>query len=391
MPNNLYQHPRKEPNRWRYRQQDESWYYFDAPTTDAIAAAEQLNQDRQNHEKPKQPKPGRLSFTRHVDEFIKERENRDPSLQQKQSWRDRRGYLRKLAKDMQHTTINRVTLMDLQKYWDSFSGNAQRSRRAEFKRFFNHLITRELCPTLICNPFTTDDSKAQVAMRAKPAKARLRLSTEQFWQIYNKAGEMGLTFLQTAMGISLTTTMRRSDICDLRFDDHVIGAHLRKQINKSHAQLSQAEFKADPSNLSWNLEKQPILRKLINQAKESSLMHARCPHIIHFKPERRIKGDNRQHSHQVLPDYLTRAFADARDACGCFANLPTKARPSFHEIRSLSSHLYKKTYGNDRIKEVQVLMAHTDEKITKHYQQGHETHWTEIDLTLPEAVLQGEF
>lgn len=309
----------------------------------------------------------------------------------KQSWRDRKGYLGKLAMDLSYTTINRVTLLDLQRYWDSFSGHAQRARRAEFRRFFNHLITQELCPALSHNPFTTDDSKPQVAMRPKPAKKRLRLDLEQFWRIYNHAGERGWKFLQTAMGISLVTTMRRGDICELRFDEHAVGNILRKQISKSHAQLSHAEFKAAPSNLSWDLNKQPMLRKLVTEARESSLAHGRCPYLVHFRPQRRIRGTRRQHTHQVLPDYLTRAFAEVRDSCGAFNNIPIKSRPSFHEIRSLSSHLYNKAYGEERRRDVQILMAHTDEKITRYYQQGHETHWTDIELTLPKHVLQGDF
>ena len=388
LPENLYQHPRKQTGRWRYKQPDSSWYYFDAPIVAAIAAAETLNESRSISEKPKAPKPGRLSFQKHIEEFAAEREKRDPSLASKASWKDRKGYLKKLAKDFAHTTVNRVTMLELQAYWDKFTGHAQRARRAEFKRFFNYLIARELCPSLTANPFTTDDSKPQVAMRARPGKKRLRLGIRDFWLIYDHAGAKGWHFLQRAMLISLVTTMRRGDICDLRLDEHVLGDYLRKQINKSHAQLSQAEFKADPSNLSWNLKNQPVLRKVINEARESSLKHARCPYIIHFKPARRIKGEQRKHANQVLPDYLTRAFSEARDESGAFDGVSSKARPSFHEIRALGSHLFNKAFGEGRRKDVQILMAHTDEKITKHYQQGHETHWTEVELSLPEGVLE---
>jgi integrase len=69
--------------------------------------------------------------------------------------------------------------------------------------------------------------------------------------------------------------------------------------------------------------------------------------------------------------------------------MPTKQRPTFHEIRGLSSHLYKQ--AGYKISAVQELMAHTDEKMTRHYQAGHETHWTEIDLNLPKEVLSRDF
>ncbi|NIB44857.1 hypothetical protein HBA55_35075 [Pseudomaricurvus alkylphenolicus] len=395
LPENLYQHQRKIANRWRYKKANGTFFHFEAPTDQAIALATQLNLERSNPELPtpqaRAQKAARTSFERHVEDFIGERESRDPYLARKASWRDRKGYLRRLSKDFAHTSVTQVTLLDMQKYWDKFTGNAQRARRAEFKRFFNHLITRELCPKLKANPFSTDDSKPQVAMRARAGKRRLRLSIEQFWSIYHHAGNKGWHFLQTAMGISLVTTMRRGDICDLRFDEHVASNYLRKQINKSHAQLSQAEFRADPSNLSWNLDEQPILRKLINDARETSLKHARCPYIIHFRPKRKIKGDSRKHANQVLPDYLTRAFAETRDECGDFNSVSPSARPSFHEIRALGSHLFNKAFGEERRKDVQLLMAHTDEKITRHYQQGHETHWTEVELSLPTEILKGQF
>lgn len=294
-----------------------------------------------------------------------------------------------MARDHAGTTVARVTQLEIQSYFDKFTGHAQRARRAEFKRFFNHLIARNPCPKLTGNPFSTDDSKPQVAMRARPGKRRMRLNLDDFWAIYHHAGNSGESFLQVAMGLSLITTLRRGDICELRLDKHVDGNLLRKQINKSHAQLSQAEFKADPSNLSWNLKDHTMLRQLVNKARELSLQHARCPFLVSFKPKRRIKGDARIHSHQVLPDYLTRAFADTRDASGAFDGISPRARPSFHEIRALASHLLNEA-GHDT-KDVQVLMAHTDEKITKHYQQGHAMQWTEIDLNIPAELIKGEF
>ena len=43
---------------------------------------------------------------------------------------------------------------------------------------------------------------------------------------------------------------------------------------------------------------------------------------------------------------------------------------TFHEVRSLSAHLYKKA-GQDQ-KLIQDLMAHSSGKMTEHYQAGHE-------------------
>lgn len=66
-----------------------------------------------------------------------------------------------------------------------------------------------------------------------------------------------------------------------------------------------------------------------------------------------------------------------------------KNRPSFHEVRALGSHLYER--AGYEVNEVQELMAHTDEIMTKRYQAGFETRWTEINLRMPSAVTGREF
>jgi integrase len=95
------------------------------------------------------------------------------------------------------------------------------------------------------------------------------------------------------------------------------------------------------------------------------------------------------HRHQVLANFLTHTFSEIRDATGLFNRLPALERPSFHEVRALGSHLYERA-GYDT-KDVQELMAHTDEIMTKRYQAGFETRWTEINLRMPSAVIGREF
>ena len=123
MPDNLYPHPRKTPNRWRYKQPDESWFYFDAPIDQAIPAADKLNtqRDQSRPTKASPSKAGRLSFARHVQDFCSEREARDPTLCKKASWKDRKSYLNQLARDHAGTTVARVTLLEIQSYFKSVS------------------------------------------------------------------------------------------------------------------------------------------------------------------------------------------------------------------------------------------------------------------------------
>jgi integrase len=46
------------------------------------------------------------------------------------------------------------------------------------------------------------------------------------------------------------------------------------------------------------------------------------------------------------------------------------ARPTFHEIRALGAWLYEQQ--NFPQEYIQALMGHADEKMTKHYQEGHD-------------------
>ncbi|MEW5249324.1 site-specific integrase [Microbulbifer sp. 2201CG32-9] len=62
---------------------------------------------------------------------------------------------------------------------------------------------------------------------------------------------------------------------------------------------------------------------------------------------------------------------------------------TFHEVRSPASDRFKRM-GYD-IKDVQRLMAYTDEKVTRHYQAGHGIDYEEVGIYLDEKVIDGEF
>ena len=100
--------------------------------------------------------------------------------------------------------------------------------------------------------------------------------------------------------------------------------------------------------------------------------------IVFLKEERYQK--KKKHFTQILPDYLSGAFAEARDKTNLFEHMPIRQRPTFHEIRSLGIKLYE-DLGID----AQKLAGHTDRKMTELYKKGHEIEWTiaEANLTLP--------
>ncbi len=381
LPDNLYKDPRGRPDYWRYRKQDGKDKIFHASFEDAIELAAACNKGGETSIKKLAPIE---SLTKQTLLYMEYREEIDPSLPAKESWKTRQGYLRHLASAFPATPIQRLELLALQKWWDTLTGYAQRSRRSEFNKFFNWLMSKDATPKLKGNPFTTADDRPRVLMKPLPKKKRKRLDNISFWKIYEKAGELGLEYLQIGMGISLLTTMRRGDIVTLKFDQHIVGGQLCKGISKSHEKAINGEG----VNLRWDLNDNQPLRELISKARELSLKHYRCPYIINRLPQKRIMGTKTHHC-QVLPRIFSDAFAEARDATDLFQGFERREKPTFHEIRSLGSHLYGKA-GYD-ITRVQELMAHTDAEMTEHYQSGHETQWTDINMKLPDKILGGKF
>lgn len=94
---------------------------------------------------------------------------------------------------------------------------------------------------------------------------------------------------------------------------------------------------------------------------------------IHYKPKsrRREQIDAKDHWTSVTPDYLTKEFSKARDAAQAYDHVPAGERPTFHEIRALGAWLYEQQEFPQAY--IQAFMGHADEKMTRHYQDGHDT------------------
>ncbi len=101
------------------------------------------------------------------------------------------------------------------------------------------------------------------------------------------------------------------------------------------------------------------LAALLKRAKDD----VASPYVVHRLPgkarprDKRAKG--RDHHTQVLPEQLSRAFADARDE----AKIAGENPPTFHEIRSLGGALLQEAGWT--LQQVQALMGHSSEAMTK--------------------------
>lgn len=108
------------------------------------------------------------------------------------------------------------------------------------------------------------------------------------------------------------------------------------------------------------------------QRRSRSLDNTVSPFIVHRKPQhvRRQWIEGKPHWTYVNPDYLTKAFAAARDEVERFAKMPKPERPSYHEARGLGARIYEEM-GMSKAA-IQALMTHADKRTTEIYLDGGE-------------------
>lgn len=372
---NLYPDAKKRPGYYRYRRRDGSFKLFQAASIEeANAAAIEANALRDTEMLPDRCRPARDTLAFHVAEFIAYMEKLNPKLKGPPiryrgktiykgttNWRNNQYLFKAMAAHF--TYLSDIGLQTLQLWWDGRTHFQQKQGLAPYRRLFNYLLARDLLAKIDFNPFTLDDSKVRLLVKLPEGKKRPPLSQLDYKKIHKAAGELKYEALQIAMGISLYTSLRQGDVCTLRFDRHVFDGELRVVVAKSEAQRGAMRA----ARYSWKLTEHPKLKRLIDRARELSLQNKRCPFVVSHTPERRVWNEDKEHICQVLGNRLSRMFAEAREHAFPDATFDKEnPGPSFHEVRGLSSTLYKLAgYTNEQI---QHLMAHEDIDTTKGYQ-----------------------
>lgn len=384
LPEFLYPDNRGRLNYWRYKKPDGTWKSFSAEVQRAVELANEANTIRDQPAILERHIPAKYSFLYYVSEYARWRVEYDPHLTTKQSWKNRLNQLQLFGATFKHISVSKITLSDLRGWWEGLTFHQQHNRRSELNRFFNYLGGRGLTPSLKSNPFTIADDKPRLVERSRPPTRRVRLSVANYWAVYREAGILGFEGLQLAMAISLLTTMRAGDVVSLTFSEHVSDVALSKTINKSEAQRGSISA----AHLQWRFKDHPMLHALVKRARELSLRNLRCPFVISHTPKQKRMGTTKQHYCQVTVDLLGKQFATARKTAGIVvpANM---SPPTFHEVRGLASDRYRASGLS--VPEVQQMMAHTDERITREYLAGHGIEWTLIEHTLDEAGIGGSF
>ncbi|KWV17185.1 integrase [Xanthomonas translucens] len=209
-----------------------------------------------------------------------------------------------------------------------------------------------------------DNNPALVTRKFSHERKRERLTVETYKAIHAVAP----TWLQVAMDLSLMTLLRRDDVVNVGFAD----AHDKA--------LWVIPSKTEDSTLvKLKITMTQDLAALIARARDDVV----SPFIVHRLPGKarptHMRAESRSHHTQVLPEQLTRAFAEARVA----AKIESENPPTFHEIRSLGGALLRQAGWT--LQQVQALMGHASETMTTVYLEGHDTPWAEVTpgLKLP--------
>jgi integrase len=353
LPTNLYNDPKGRPGVYRYRRPDGSYKTVRLPYAKAVDAARSANARREAPE-------GTLVFW--VEQYSQWALDQDPARDGKTGWRDRQRQLENFAKEWNHLRPSQMTVPTLSSWWDALTYDQQHNRRSHFSAFFIWALGKGVVKE---NPFSFRDDVARLIEKKKPMKQRLALSLEEFWLIYEDAAP----FVQVAMLVSLTTTMRIGDVVELRFDD-VVNGQLCRTIKKSVGQRGATAA----AHLSWSLTEHEELKRAIGIGRELSMKHRRCPYIVSRPKIRDVASGRLKHMNQCLPDHVSKGFTKARKAAGVQIDAAKPA--SFHEIRGLAISLLLND-GKD-MAAVQRLAAHTDPSTTSAYTAGQAPHYMEM-------------
>lgn len=197
-------------------------------------------------------------------------------------------------------------------------------------------------------------------------RKRERLTIE--W--YNAIHAASPIWLQNAMDVSLITLLRREDVAAAKFND------------AKGDWLCIIPMKTEGSTqLRLRIKITDSLQTLIARCRADNIA---SPYLIHRIPERMKpqgqRSKRRDHHTQVLPEQITRAFAEVRDSLGIGGDNP----PTFHEIRSLGGAMLIKEQGWTK-EQVRELMGHGSVSMTEVYLDGHDLPWSEVSpgLSLP--------
>ena len=228
-----------------------------------------------------------------------------------------------------------ITTRHIAEFLDTRPPRMANTLRSVLNDCFNEAIAKGL---LAANPVT-------VTKNRRISTQRQRLDLDAFHQIREHCP----SHIQTALDLALITLQRREDILSFTWSDLRGGVlEVRQQKTGTRLRITVTE----------------PLKRVIDACRTG----IDTPWLVHY--HRPVPRASIRAGDPVNKDRLTKAFQEARDALGLYADLAPGARPSFHEIRSLGARLYE-ARGMDP----QTLLGHKTRQMTEVYLDSRREEW----------------
>ncbi|WP_232367587.1 site-specific integrase [Alteromonas pelagimontana] len=204
-------------------------------------------------------------------------------------------------------------------------------------------------------------------LRPVAAKKRKRLKLADFQAIHAAAPH----YLKTAMELAIQTTHAVLEVSRLKYSHcrflptpEVIEGMMVFGYVRIHRQKVQ---KKESSRVEIPITQ--ALKSIIEQSRADKVL---SPYVVHRISSSRVVPKECDHPTQITSEYISKAFSALRDELKLFEKMNKAERPTFHEIRALSIHLFTQA-GYDP----QARAAHADAKSTKVYQENH-VEWVRV-------------
>ena len=261
------------------------------------------------------------------------------------------GYkLARIRRELGARVVIRTDRMFIEDWLSSFCKTADQFNdwRYVFVLLWRFAVSRKYLD--ICEPEKIEPRSTSKKL-AVNQKVRQQLDVRGFKAILEKAPG----WLQLAMEQSLVTLQARTEVCNMKHTDYRDG-YLFVIRDKVSGDSDMAFIKIAITD-----EIESIRRRSL------TLDETVSPYLVHRKPfrDRREWTEGKPHWTYVNPEYLSKAFAEARDATRIYDDLTGPQRPTFHEIRGLGARLYR-AQGMDETA-IQALMTHAHQRTTQIY------------------------
>lgn len=252
--------------------------------------------------------------------------------------------------DLGERLIGQMDVLAMAEYLDNFSNNAYTKHRGLWVQIFAFAVAKGLA----------ERNNAELTLVKKEAeKKRQRHTLEGLMKIVD--ADTTPPWLKQAIRLALASLQRREDI--------VTWLKTAADMEKNTLTVSPGKTQGYDNPIHLKITMGAALREVVGECLRSPIA---SPYLIHYKPRsrRREQIEAKDHWTSVTPDYLTKEFSKARDAAHAYDHVAAGERPTFHEIRALGAWLYEQQ--NFPQEYIQALLGHADEKMTRHYQEGHD-------------------